>query len=501
LRSYIPSQKTLGILLLLALAFVVRLFHIGESSLWLDEAYTASIANYAFDVLWISPYDPTPPLYYTIIKLVVAIFEPSEAVYRFPSALFGTVTVFFVFRAAEKLSNYRAAMVAAMLLTLSFYHIAYSQEARAYAQVQMFIAVSFYGLVKLWNVLDQEPLGMFEYWRRGGWIYCIGVLGALYSHNTSFFYWAGSQTFILALLIDRNDRRSLVRFWIITSCSIMTLWLPWALASLAFVETGGFAVRDYSPRLAFDAWRYVHGLSLVFGGNPIVDVLPALLLFWGLFHLPRIHGIAIFFVVQILASSIGIWAYSQLIEPIYMPRTILWGAMFTVIPIGVAVASLSRRFLIPTVLILGLISAGNAVYYFFQNPLKTEDWKRAASVFMSRHKPGDIILFRAPYTSIPFLYYLEGSLGNLRYFGWECVHEQLMSGEVQAVNGMQSLVWNYEYKVSSIEPPIEDSVSLWVVESHCLTNNWEDADSVFESNWRLDWYEDYRQMRIYRYVQ
>jgi mannosyltransferase len=133
-----------AILLILILAAALRFHHIGAQSLWADEGLTARILRLpAAEMLGrIRDWEQTPPLYYYLIKPYVAVFGSAESTLRYPSALFGTLSVFALYCSLRRSFNTVAGLTAAVLLALSPYHIAYSQEARAYALFVLLTIVS-----------------------------------------------------------------------------------------------------------------------------------------------------------------------------------------------------------------------------------------------------------------------------------------------------------------------------------------------------------------------
>jgi len=117
------------------LAAAVRLCGLGVQSLWLDEAFSHLFATLPLDMVWQAMIVDAvhPPLYYLLMRLVVALVGGSEFALRFPSALAGVLTVALLYRAGRAWSGGRAAGWAALLLALNPFHIWYSQEARMYA--------------------------------------------------------------------------------------------------------------------------------------------------------------------------------------------------------------------------------------------------------------------------------------------------------------------------------------------------------------------------------
>src|ERR1051326_1282682 len=110
-------------------AALLRLWRLGSESLWVDEAYTLSVAREgAWQVLL--HHDNTPPLHALLLHFWIALAGTSEWALRFPSAVFGAAAVALTFPVARRIAGERAALVATALHAGSFYLWSVSQEAR-----------------------------------------------------------------------------------------------------------------------------------------------------------------------------------------------------------------------------------------------------------------------------------------------------------------------------------------------------------------------------------
>jgi len=137
------------ILLILLLAFFIRLIALNQS-LWLDEGTTAKvIQNYSYiDIVKkFLPNDFHPPLYYLFMKLWTNIFGYSEIALRFPSIIFSLLTGWIIYRISRFRSdqhNYSEAEWTAAFFLFNPLIIYYSQEARMYLMTTLFICTSLY---------------------------------------------------------------------------------------------------------------------------------------------------------------------------------------------------------------------------------------------------------------------------------------------------------------------------------------------------------------------
>ncbi|MBI3831968.1 MAG: glycosyltransferase family 39 protein [Planctomycetes bacterium] len=139
--SYQPVPRTAWIVLAVvtAAAAVLRFYHLGHESFWLDEFFTLDIAREpSAAAVWSRMHEELqPPLYFILAHFSVALCGADEFALRLPSALGGILTVPLVFLVAQRLYTHREGLLAAGFTAILLQPIAYSQEARNYALVVM----------------------------------------------------------------------------------------------------------------------------------------------------------------------------------------------------------------------------------------------------------------------------------------------------------------------------------------------------------------------------
>ena len=123
----------------------LRLYSLGAESIWLDEAITYNIGSVdSFVSVWQGAMqDKHPPLHFLLIHLVT-MFSSTEFALRLPSAIFGILTIPATYLLADSVFGKKEAIISAFILSISTYHIYYSQEARMYALMMFFSVMSTY---------------------------------------------------------------------------------------------------------------------------------------------------------------------------------------------------------------------------------------------------------------------------------------------------------------------------------------------------------------------
>ena len=138
---------------ILALGSVLRFYHLDFQSPWLDEIHTLNEANPKTPIS--SLYDSIlgseqmPPLYFFIIYLLFKIFGYTIYVARFFSAIVGLLSIYYLYALGKELIGKKVGLVAAFLLSINFFHIYHSQDARPYSLLLLFSIISFFWLLKL----------------------------------------------------------------------------------------------------------------------------------------------------------------------------------------------------------------------------------------------------------------------------------------------------------------------------------------------------------------
>lgn len=130
-----------------------------NQSFWLDEATTGLVVrnfNLMEIVTKFSPGDFHPPLYYLILKVWSNIFGTGEIALRFPSIIFGLLTIYIIYLIGKEMFNKKVGLIAAVLLATSGLHIYYSQEARMYALTTFLVTFSIFSFMK---ILRSDRLG------------------------------------------------------------------------------------------------------------------------------------------------------------------------------------------------------------------------------------------------------------------------------------------------------------------------------------------------------
>ncbi|MGB5493634.1 MAG: glycosyltransferase family 39 protein, partial [Sedimenticolaceae bacterium] len=145
-----PKVQWSALALIVVAGAIVRLWGLGDASLWLDEAASVQFAGLPWSTLWLTGYDNAPPLYYSVLKVVLFISD-SEFAVRLPSLVFGVLTIPVVYWAGRLVAGPQGALAAALVFALSAAQVEYSQEARAYSLLVFALALALVGLLQFFG--------------------------------------------------------------------------------------------------------------------------------------------------------------------------------------------------------------------------------------------------------------------------------------------------------------------------------------------------------------
>jgi mannosyltransferase len=138
------ARWNVWLFLVTALAFALRVWHLGARSLWLDEGDSVGFARmqwHAFLHL-LNFREVNMVLYYVFLRGWIH-FGDSEAYLRFPSVIFGTIAVAATYIFAERTHSRLVALMSATFLAFNVLALRYSTEVRGYALAMMMVSISW----------------------------------------------------------------------------------------------------------------------------------------------------------------------------------------------------------------------------------------------------------------------------------------------------------------------------------------------------------------------
>ena len=160
--------RTLSIVFIFFIFFLLRIYHLGFHDFWYDEIGTIGYAQYPWGN-WNAPF------YWILLHFWIRLFGISEFSLRFPSLIFSFFSVILIFLLGKNLFNQRIGLFASLLMGFSPFHLWYAQEARDYSMVLFFGTLSSYLLYKAVEIKK------FKFW-------FLFVLFSIMGLYTNYFF-------------------------------------------------------------------------------------------------------------------------------------------------------------------------------------------------------------------------------------------------------------------------------------------------------------------------
>jgi mannosyltransferase len=383
---------------LILVAEALRLYHLGRQSLWVDEGYTAYLSrftpvDYVDDVLH-TVRNVLPPLYFALMHYWTALVGVSEVTLRLPSAIAGAIAVPLLYALVVRLFDVPAAMLSAAVLTVSLFHLQYSQEARMYELLALLSLLSLYLLVRL---LDEART------RQVVGLVLTDVL-IVYTHHYGVLLLIAEAGYVVMLAVTGDLERRALRRWLVSRLVCAVLVLPWVLIFVNQLDK----VTAY-PWLKPVTWRSIYDVGVRFAGSSWSLAAYAVLILLGLAARPGLprrllarrgltrddRGYLLMwwaFAVPVLLA----FGYSAVVSPVFGHKYLIASSLPFLVLAVLGARALPGRTLPAVALVVAVAASGPQVLHFYRDVTK-EQWRDTTAYVESRASPGDLVLFNAGY--------------------------------------------------------------------------------------------------------
>lgn len=460
-------QVTGALIVLVVLGTLLRWYRLGYQSFWNDEVVTwLSAQGSAWNVITQRMENSNiPPLYYLIADAGLTLRGRLglEEAMRLPSVVAGVLSIPLLYIVARPWVGARVALLAAALLTVSPFHIWYSQEARPY------VVLLLAALVAL--ACAQQAL---EHPDRGWWkaAFALAAAATFYLHTVGVAFIGFTVVYIVAAVPHAftgsarrpgsqwNEWRASVRAagmtywrsWTLTFIGVALLCIPALYRLASFPPTvSADAERPFSPvQFGYALWSFAVGYSF---GPSLGDL-----------HAANRAAIIMHDAWQVVpagAALIGLYALGTWWLARWRPRTLwyagLWfvfpmlfatlGALVTVHPFNVRYAVIS---FLPALIVLacginalpavgaralawvGVVCVSAlALAGYYNDPRYARDDYRGAAAFLTAHAGrGDIVIAHRAFTARDLRFYARPF--PVQIIGFPITHEPLDSAQTIA---------------------------------------------------------------------
>ena len=383
----------------LLIAAGLRLLHLGDKSLWVDECASVFFAQQHWADFWRTMWHSEANMlsYYLLLRGWIHLGN-TEFTVRILSVIPALLTVPCIYALGARLFSARTGLIAALLLSLNACHIAYSQEARSYSLLLLCCTVSTLCFV---NAIERSTV-------RNWSIYVLISVIGVYTHFFSGLLMLAQWLSIAFLPRPMVHWRKLLA----SASAIGILIFP----SLWFMFTRDVGQIDFIPHPGL---RELYHLALFLasdGGKAVGALLTIIYL----------AGIAIalcnFAALRTDKPSPERWRFILILNCLWAPIALdlcishlgkeifYYRYLLICLPAFVLLAAYgfscipSRAWHALTLTATAAVSLA-AVALYYSRP--KDNWREATRYLVSNTHAGETVILYPAYAELPFSYYQE----------------------------------------------------------------------------------------------
>lgn len=396
----------------LVLAFSMRVWNLGEASLWADEAETAKWANTSFEDFLINRAllrgINQVPLHIASLHLFPT---GNESLLRFPSVAASLLAIAAFMRLIQRIYADRSlALVAGLVIATNPLHVWLSRSARPYAYLfACAVFASFYFVLLIQG-------------KRSRTVWAGFVVSSLLTYLTHYFalFLPMAQYIVLGVYFKRLRR--LLRPWMLAQVAggsgLLSLWIAQILLGSPGAMGMGWVPEPALVDVPLTVANLLAGYTTESASFLLFGVASAAIgLGLGTWHVLRTHQlVGAFWLVLMLTPPLTVFLFSKLIDPLYVDRyffTAQIGTLALVLAGWWQIARRPWRYTLAAILIASSFLAVQIT--ILSGTQEREDWRGVAEYIVSHRQPGDGVVLDHPYYQTALDYYLPAGTAPL-YF-------------------------------------------------------------------------------------
>ncbi|MBC8446035.1 MAG: glycosyltransferase family 39 protein, partial [Chloroflexi bacterium] len=380
-------RSTRWALLIVLMAFCLRIYAIDRQDIWGDEAVSIQLSSGPLPHIIKGGAETVPPLYHVLLHFWLRLGGASALAIRFLSAVFGTLGVAGIYILGHRVFSRPIGVLAALTAAISPALVFYSQEARVYNVLVLFTVASIYWTVRL----GEEPV------RSRAWTaYLLASLAAGYTHYYGFFVILAGNLVIIIHMLRRRRWRSLNK-WLAAQAAIGLAYLPWIYIQGSFL-TGKAGGRFEEWTLSVAAGMAEQTLTALAAGLSVSPTTARLIAIpfivaalSGLFAHPR-NGLGkTLLIACMLVPCTLAWLVNPLM-PFFFPRYLLLTApaCFILVASGIVAWQRLQRALPAAGVLLVLLGSGYGLHgYYTDDAFVKGRYGQMMAHVQQNARPGD----------------------------------------------------------------------------------------------------------------
>jgi len=242
--GFFKSKKALKsplfpLTLITALASFLRFKQLTFQSLWLDELVTVNhtLKGLKYLLKNLTHFDNMPPFHYILLWIWTSIFGNNEYTTRALSAVIGIIGVIAIYYLAKEIFSKTVGLYTALILSVTTFHIYYSQEVRSYSLLFLTAIMSYLFLVK------QIKLPSLK----NSLMYTIFTALLIYTHYFGLFIVMSQVVFLLFSIFEIKKKTKLLKYQSLSFLAVGILYIPWTPVVLKLTKMSYFWTKKPTP--------------------------------------------------------------------------------------------------------------------------------------------------------------------------------------------------------------------------------------------------------------
>ncbi len=305
------SYPWLAISVVTLLGAVLRTLYLNQG-LWYDEIVTlVKFVTLPFlEIVSSYPSENQHFLYSILSHIAISVFGVEAWVIRLPAVFFGFASIPIVYLLGRELTSCRESLLAAFLLTFSYHHIWFSQNARGYTGLLFWTLLSTYFFLK--SIRESQP----RYWSG----YSVSAALGVYTHLTMGFVLISHAILYFCEVSYRKSKGHLHKSFLktsllwgfgLTAIFVLFLFLPVLSEMIQHFFSEKSQVSSQWTNPLWTIAEIIQGMKLGFG-EMIVGVIASVIILGGglysylrenpfalaIFLLPGVLGLIVMIALQ-----------------------------------------------------------------------------------------------------------------------------------------------------------------------------------------------------------
>jgi uncharacterized membrane protein len=397
--NYLNRYSLFFLVLIIALGAALRFYKLDFQSLWYDEIHSVNGADPDLNILQVIEYAKTdqPPAFFILLHLWFKTFHFNDLYARALVALIGVLGIIAMYFLGKEFKDDQTGFFAALLTSVNYFHINYSQEVRFYSLLFLGSVLSFLFFLK---VLRNPSLLNLA-------LYTASITLILYTHYFGFVVYASHAIIFLALQLFYGFDKKLFFRGLIGAVIAAILISPWVPQMLSDSGLSFWIQPVKFPEFLF-AYFYNY-----FEDKVVIYLFAALLLYF--VNKAVLRPIKLkenlspqyvtLFGCIFLAYGIPL-LYSVLVAPMLIVRYTIIALPTILLSISLAITYIRNRHIIVLITIIFLFFSLRSIFFIkdYYKDIRKQQWREVAMEVIKAKKERSVIF---SYYSWHYNYYFK----------------------------------------------------------------------------------------------